>query len=120
MEFPQPNEIGPTCNTDLEELLAILRSIGACQPRGDKGPDDKGSPEDGSSELRAISVSTKASQPGIHEALDSALEPRARKCIDVQASVTFLNSDRIRGPDSTVDSDGRREPLIVPILIESE
>ena len=32
----------------------------------------------------------------------------------------FPNYDRISGPDSTVDSDGRSEPLIVPILIGIE
>jgi hypothetical protein len=120
MEFPQPNEIGPTCNTDLEELLAMLRSTEACQPRGDKGQDNKVSPEDGSSELKTMSVSTKASQPRILEVLDSEPGSRARKCIDIQASVRFPNSDRIRGPDSTVGSDGRSELLIAPILIGIE
>jgi hypothetical protein len=120
MEFPQPNEIGPTCNTDLEELLAMLRSTEACQPRGDKGQDNKVSPEDGSSELKTMLVSTKASQPRILEVLDSEPGSRARKSIDIQASVRFPNSDRIRGPDSTVGSDGRSELLIAPRLIGIE
>ena len=64
-------------------------------------------------------ASAKSSQPGILDALDSESESCAREYIDVQASVRFPKSERMRGPDSTVDLEGPSEPLIVPTLIES-